>query len=243
LDAVVLRSRSVGNNHSAVDASVRNRPNLLADEDFPPAPHQKRSIHKRARLKAAGLALFGEKGYEATSVNDIARRAKLAVGGFYQHFRSKRQLLLGLMDDLLEQLSQIDLLPKAFADVQAGLRELLSAAFSRDLKYLGAYRAWQEATLSDPDLARKEAEIHAWTTARVLGVFQLLQQMPGTRPDVDIRALARVMDGFFWSLLARALKMRTAELEQWIDTSAHLIFHAMFLDVRRLTAAAATKHK
>jgi len=229
MDAVVLRRRPAGS-LPPVDASVRKRPNLLADEDLPPAPHQKRSINKRARLKAAGLALFGEKGYEATSINDIAGRAKLAVGGFYQHFRSKRQLLLALMDELLEHLSRIDLRPKAFADVQAGLRELLSAAFSRDLKYLGAYRAWQEATLSDPDLARKEAQIHAWTTARVLTVFQLLQQMPGARPDVDIRALARVMDGFFWSLLARAVKMRRGELDRWIDTSAHLIFHAMFLD-------------
>jgi AcrR family transcriptional regulator len=211
---------------------VKKRPNLLADEDLPPAPHQKRSIHKRARLKAAGLALFGEKAYEATSIDDIARRAKLAVGGFYQHFRSKRQLLLALMDELLEHLSQIDLRPKAFANVQAGLRELLSTAFSRDLKYLGAYRAWQEATLSDPDLARKEAQIHAWTTARVLRVFQLLRQLPAARPDVDIRVLARVMDGFFWSLLARAVKMRRAELDQWIDTSAHLIFHAMFSDAR-----------
>jgi AcrR family transcriptional regulator len=227
---VVLRRRPAGSNHPPVNARVRKRPNLLADEGFPPGPHQKRSINKRARLKAAGLALFGEKGYEATSINDIAGRAKLAVGGFYQHFRSKRQLLLALMDELLEHLSQIDLRPKAFANVQAGLRELLSAAFSRDLKYLGAYRAWQEATLSDPDLARKEAEIHDWTTARVHAVFQLLQQMPGARPDVDIQAMARVMDGFFWSLLARAEKMRKVELDQWIDTSSHLIFHAMFLD-------------
>jgi len=227
---VVLRRRPAGNHHPPVDASVRKRPNLLAEEDLPPAPHQKRSINKRARLKAAGLDLFGEKGYEATSISEIARRAKLAVGGFYQHFRSKRQLLLALMDELLEHLSQIDLRPKVFADVQAGLRELLSAAFSRDLKYLGAYRAWQEATLSDPDLARKEAEIHAWTTARVLAVFQLLAQVKGARPEIDMRALARVMDGFFWSLLARAVKMRKGELDQWIDTSSHLIFHAMFQD-------------
>lgn len=229
---MVLRRRSAGSNLPPVDFSVRKRPNLLADEDLPPPPYQKRSIDKRARLKAAGLALFGEKGYEAASIDDIARRARLAVGGFYRHFHSKRQLLLALMDELLEHLSRIDLRPKAFANVQEGLRELLSAAFSRDLKYLGAYRAWQEARLSDPDLARKEARIHAWTTARVLGVFQLLRQLPGARPDVDVRALARVMDGFFWSLLARAVKMRKAELDRWIDTSAHLIFHAMFLDAR-----------
>jgi len=86
----------------------------------------------------------------------IARRAGLAVGGFYQHYHSKRQLLLALMDELLEGLSQLHLRPQAAGDVRAGLRQLLSGAFSRDLRYLGAYRAWQEAALSDPGLARKQ---------------------------------------------------------------------------------------
>ncbi len=206
------------------------RPNLLAHEDLPPEPNQKRSLAKRTRLKSAGLALFGRKGYEAASIGEIAHAAKLATGGFYQHYNSKRQLLLALMDELLEKLSQLDLRPGVWTDVPSGLRELLSAAFSRDLKHLGAYRAWQEAVLSDPDLAKKDAQIHAWTTARVLAVFQLLRQMPGARPDVDIEALARVMDAFFWSLLARAVHMPRPELDVWISTSAHLIHHAMFVD-------------
>jgi len=206
------------------------RPNLLADEDLPPAPRQKRSLDKRARLKLAGLALFGEKGYEATSINEIAGRAELAVGGFYQHFRSKRQLLLVLMDELLEGLSHLHLFPRAWVDIQLGLRGLLADAFSRDLKYLGAYRAWQEAILSDPELARKDAEIHVWTTARVTSLFLMLDQIGRVRPDVNIPALGRVMDGFFWSLLGRAVLMPRRELDEWVDMSAYLIFHAMFVD-------------
>jgi AcrR family transcriptional regulator len=209
---------------------VSGRPNLLAGEDLPPEPRQKRSIEKRARLKEAGLALFGEKGYEGTSIDEIAARARLAVGGFYQHFRSKRQLLLALMDELLEKLSQLSLRPKAAGDVRAGLREMLAVAFSHDLRSLGAYRAWQEAALSDPGLAHKQVEIHAWTTTRVTAVFQFLGQLPGARPAVDIPGLARAMDSFFWSLLARAVLMRKAELNQWIDSATHLIYHAMFTD-------------
>ena len=209
---------------------MKVRPNLVAHEDLPPEPHQKRSLDKRARLKAAGLALFGEKGYEATSIGEIARRAKLAVGSFYRHFRSKRQLLLALMDELLEKLSQLNLRPKAVADIRAGLHEMLSRAFSADLRYLGAYRAWQEAVLSDPDLAQKQEEIHGWTTARVMTVFQLLQQLPGARPGVDIPGLARAMDSFFWSLLAQAVRLPRVELNQWIDSATHLIYHAMFMD-------------
>lgn len=209
---------------------MRVRPNLLAGEDRPPEPHQKRSLEKRARLKAAGLLLFGEKGYEGTSIDDIARQAKLAVGSFYQHFRSKRQLLLALMDELLEKLCQLQLRPRASTDVRLGIRELLSRAFSHDLRYLGAYRAWQEAVLSDPDLTRKQQEIHAWTTTRVTTVFQALQQLPGARPGVDISGLARVMDSFFWSLLAQAGRIPKAELKRWIDSATHLIYHAMFTD-------------
>jgi AcrR family transcriptional regulator len=209
---------------------VSTRPNLLTGEDLLPEPCQKRSLDKRARLKAAGLLLFGEKGYENTSIGEIARRAKLAVGSFYQHFRSKRQLLLALMDELLEKLSQLDFQPRGSTDVRAVVHELLARAFSHDLQYLGAYRAWQEAVLSDPDLARKQQEIHAWTTARVTGVFQRLQRLPGARPGVDIPGLARVMDSFFWSLLAQAVRMTAVELNRYIDSSTHIIYHAMFID-------------
>jgi AcrR family transcriptional regulator len=187
-------------------------------------------VEKRERLKAAGLALFGEKGYEGTSIDAIALRAGLAVGGFYQHYRSKRQLLLALMDELLEKLSGLSLRPPGGGDVRAGVRAILAAAFSHDLRYLGAYRAWQEAVLSDPDLAKKQEAIHAWTTGRVLAVFQFLQQLPNARPGVDVQALARVMDHFFWSLLAQAGRMRKVELNRWIDSACHLIYHALFLD-------------
>ena len=209
---------------------MTKRPNLLAGERLLPKPRQKRSLGKQARLKAAALAVFGEKGFEGASIEEIARRADLAVGTFYQHFPSKRQLLLVLMDELLEGLSRLELRPKGTADIRTGLRELLSAAFARDLRYLGAYRAWQEAALADADLARKQQQIRDWTTHRVLAVFQLLRKLPGARTGVDLRGLARAMDTFFWSLLGQAVHMKKAALNQWIDSATHLIYHALFLD-------------
>jgi AcrR family transcriptional regulator len=213
--------------------TVAARPDLLADEDLPPEPVQQRSLAKRALLKDASLALFGEKGYENTSIDEIAQRAKLAVGSFYQHFHSKRQLLLVLMNELLEKLSQLDFQPQAVNDVRTALRQLLARAFSHDLHYLGAYRAWQEAALSDPELQKKQSEIHEWTTGRVLRVFQFLQALPGARHNVDLPGLARAMDTFFWSLLAQAGRMSKAELNQWIDSATHLIYHAIFTDAPR----------
>jgi AcrR family transcriptional regulator len=209
---------------------VSARPKLLTGEKMPRAPQQRRSVAKRARLETAGLALFGEKGYEKTSVDEIARRAQLAVGSFYQHFGSKRQLLLALMDELLEKLSRLELRPAGGAEVREILHGLLSRAFAHDLRYLGAYRAWQEAALSDPSLARKQVAIQAWTTGRALRLFQALQKLPAARKNVDVLGLARAMDSFFWSLLAQAVQMPKARLNQSIEAATHLIYHALFHD-------------
>jgi AcrR family transcriptional regulator len=212
---------------------VPPRPDLLAGQDLQPEPRQRRSADKRERLKAVALELFGERGYGETSIEDIARRANLAVGGAYRHFGSKQQLLLVLMDDLLEHLSRMDLHPNTAVDPRAGLRQLLSRAFAGDRRYLGAYRAWQEAVLSDPVLARKQRAIHTWTTARLLEVFTVLGQLPGARSDVDLPALARVMDSFFWSLIGQAVRDSRAELHHALDAATHLVYHALFTDPQR----------
>jgi AcrR family transcriptional regulator len=206
------------------------RPRLLAGEDLPEHPQQRRSRQKRTRLMSAALALFAEHGYDATSIQQIARRAGVAVGGFYLHFRSKRQLLLALMDELIARLAEFNLVPGTSDQPQRIVRVLLHRAFTTDFEYLGAYRAWREAALTDPDLARRELELHAWTTARVRMVFGRLLELPGARTRVEVRALARLMDDLFWSLMSQAPRMKPSERRAAINAAAHLVYHALFTD-------------
>ena len=206
------------------------RPRLLDGENLPAAPRQGRSREKRAQLLAAGLALFGERGYEATAVDAIAERAEVAIGSFYQHFRTKRQLLLVLMDQLLEGLEQLDLRPKGAATIRDALRNLLQGAFSRDLAFAGAYRAWREAILLDPSLAPRQEQIERWTQARVTRVFETFLQLPGARRDVNVPVLARLMDRFFWDLLGEATHLAASELEPILESVTDLLYHALFTD-------------
>jgi len=217
---------------------IPDRPELLADEDLAPPPRQQRSLDRRTRLENAALRLFGERGYDATTIEDIAGGARVPTGGFYLHFRSKRQLLLSLMNDLLIGLSRLDLSTEAGAHPRAILIELLTRGFESDLRYLGAYRAWQEAVLSDLDLARKQRAIHDWTAARAAAVFRRLQTLAGARPEVDVDTLAHVMDSVFWSLLARAAGTRDVQLARSVNTTAELIYHALFLDTPATTPSA-----
>ena len=206
------------------------RPQLLDGENLPAAPRQARSREKRAQLLVAALALFGERGYEATAVDTIAQRAEVAIGSFYQHFRTKKQLLLALMDQLLEGLDQLDLRPKGAATIRDGLRALLQSAFARDLAFAGAYRAWREAILLDSSLGPRQKQIELWTRARVTRVFEALLQLPGARRDVNVPVLARLMDRFFWDLLGEATHLATSELEPILESVTDLLYHALFVD-------------
>jgi AcrR family transcriptional regulator len=58
----------------------------------------------RGRLEGAALALFGERGFENTTVAEIASRAGLTERTFFRHFADKREVLFsgaGTLQDLL----------------------------------------------------------------------------------------------------------------------------------------------
>jgi AcrR family transcriptional regulator len=56
----------------------------------------------RARLQQAALILYGERGYEETTVAEIAERAGLTKRTFFRHFADKREVLFR-GSELLEQ--------------------------------------------------------------------------------------------------------------------------------------------
>jgi AcrR family transcriptional regulator len=56
----------------------------------------------RARLQEAALVLYGERGYEETTVAEIAERAGLTKRTFFRYFADKREVLFW-GSELLEQ--------------------------------------------------------------------------------------------------------------------------------------------
>jgi AcrR family transcriptional regulator len=58
----------------------------------------------RSRLEQAALELYGERGFEQTTVAEIARRAGLTERTFFRHFADKREVLFwgaGALQELL----------------------------------------------------------------------------------------------------------------------------------------------
>lgn len=60
--------------------------------------HELRKAATRAKIVAAAHLLFVERGYAATSMEDIARSADVAIRTIYLHFDSKAAVLLAYHD-------------------------------------------------------------------------------------------------------------------------------------------------
>ncbi len=67
---------------------------------------------RRMQLFQAAMAVCAEKGYHATTVEEIAERAGLSKGALYHHFKSKQdlfvELLEGSMDEFAEMIAHAD---------------------------------------------------------------------------------------------------------------------------------------
>ena len=58
-----------------------------------------------ATILACALAVFTERGYHKTSMDDIAAAAGVSKPILYQHFAGKRELYLGMLQDSVEAVS------------------------------------------------------------------------------------------------------------------------------------------
>jgi AcrR family transcriptional regulator len=123
----------------------------------------------RALLDAAALE-FGARGFHATGITDITRRAGVALGSFYTYFASKEDIFRALVSDLSAQVKanvtpHVDAAPDALARERAALAGFLQFVSRQQL----IYRIIDEAEFVAPDAYRRHYEL---TVARITARLQ-----------------------------------------------------------------------
>src|SRR5436309_2373581 len=80
--------------------------NMAKAEKAPPAERRLRlaASARRAQLVDVGRKVFAERGYEATSVEEIAERAGISKPIVYEHFGGKEGLYAVIVDREIEQI-------------------------------------------------------------------------------------------------------------------------------------------
>jgi len=85
------------------------------------------AARRRRQLLEVARDAFAERGFHGTSMDDVAEAAGVTKPVLYQHFRSKRQLYLELLDDVGNQLLEVIGVATASA---GGPRQQVEAGFA-----------------------------------------------------------------------------------------------------------------
>ncbi len=95
---------------------------------------------QREEILAAAAQIFREKGYHATSMQDIAEAVHLQKGSLYHHIRSKEEILVSLLDRALDLLIQ-------------SMQEVMASPLSIEEKLRAAMRMYADNIAVHSDLA------------------------------------------------------------------------------------------
>jgi AcrR family transcriptional regulator len=93
---------------------------------------------RQQEVVAAGAKLFAQRGYDQTSVPDLARALGLATGSLYHYFGSKEQLLIAICDELMDPLL-------------ARARELVAEGAPPEQRLRDLVRLWVEHVVEHRD--------------------------------------------------------------------------------------------
>jgi AcrR family transcriptional regulator len=83
-------------------------------------------IDSRQEILRTAARLFQQRGYDATSMNDVAASLKLSKGGLYHHFQSKDEILFEIMNHAMDITEERVLGPvRGIANPEQRLRALI----------------------------------------------------------------------------------------------------------------------
>jgi AcrR family transcriptional regulator len=157
---------------------------------------------RRAAIQNAALEVFAERGYHASSIDDIARAAGVSKALIYEHFASKQELHAKLIEAQASELYRR--VADAVAAVEAGSgAERLQAGFEAFFGFVEERRdAWRVLFREtvDPETAAALSRVNSQVTSLVAA---LIAQDPGAMPrdeahpeaDRGLQLLAQMLVG------------------------------------------------
>jgi AcrR family transcriptional regulator len=189
-------------------------------------PRRGRPGHDQDAVLNAAVRLFNERGYDATSMFDIAESLGITKSSVYHHISGKEQLLQMAMDRALDGLFEA---ADEVKDLQLPAVERLERLIRNSVLVLAERLEFVTVLLRVR--GNTAVEQHALRRRRVFDtrVTELVKQAQaegGLRPDVDPATAARLLFGMVNSL-TEWYRPRRGGAESLADAVATIAFDGL----------------
>ena len=158
---------------------------------------ERKKARTRASLREHALRLFREKGYQNTTVEQIAAAAEVSPSTFFRYFPTKEDLVL--QDDMdTRMVAAFELQPAVLgpiAAVRAATRQVLTSYSAADMDLI---RETTRLTMTVPEIRARAMDEFART---ITVIAEAVAKRAGRSPDdLAVRAVAGAIVGVIMAI-------------------------------------------
>lgn len=189
--------------HRVLDAA-RAASEGVRREDGQEFPLGAKARRTRDSLLEAASEAFSENGYQSTSVGEIAERAGVSLGTFYQYFRDRKDVLATIVNIAVLDYLEGDRRGWDPTAGRAGLRRVIGVFVDRYAESAAFQAMWEEVTHVDEEMAALRRDLSRLFTIGIeRGLLEGVEKGI-VRDDMDVwgaaRALAAMVDRYCYTV-------------------------------------------
>jgi AcrR family transcriptional regulator len=170
----------------------------------------------RKHIAEIALQLFAKHGYHATSVSQIAAKAKISKGLLYNYFKNKEDLLKSIIEDGLNEIMKMFVQQ----DRNAAPQKLLAQLIEFSVEHLKNYPAFWDLFISlllQHDVQKKiGATVTRYRDEAVGLMAELFKQMGSKNPELDAFTLGTQLDGIGLNYVAAPDKFPIDKMKNYL---------------------------
>jgi AcrR family transcriptional regulator len=167
---------------------------------------KKEKEDRRRLILNNALILFRKNGLSGTTIRQVAKSSKLAIGTIYLYFADKNQIFCALLlegyDLLIKHLEQIPQSSSRKNNIENGIDRYFSFAFDNPEYFSLIFYTVQSKGQGVLDLADKETKTYKELLMRKERCLMLVMEyVKGIRADLDAEEIEKAAE-VTWSMLA-----------------------------------------
>ena len=199
---------------------------------------------RRNQIFEAAIKVFTRLGYHKANVDDIAREAGLSKGGLYWHFKSKNEILVGILRRLLSH-EETELL--ALREAEGTAKDRLLQATAIVLTGFKQIRGWVPLMYEYVALGLRDEKIRAMLATYAEAVKDILAPIVQQgvergefRPVDTGRATVALMSIMEGTVLMRVVVPETVDIERQMLFGVKLLLERLEIGDPAVRAQPAT---
>jgi AcrR family transcriptional regulator len=160
---------------------------------------ERQKADRTRRILEAATSLFREVGYDAARIEDIAERAEVSVGTFYNYYQNKGDILLAVVAMEVEEVlgSGEGIVADPEPDVFVALSHLINQYYDHSLVYLSK-EMWRTAMAlsiqqADTPFSRRYTALDDQLRMQVSTLIQRLQLRGVVLAGIDTSAVGAMV--------------------------------------------------